>query len=33
MHRSQRHSKMQAEQVVRERFPESVRDRVHVFGG
>lgn len=33
VHRSMRHSKSEAEQVVRERFPASVRDRVHVFGG
>jgi ribonuclease Z len=32
VHRSPRHSRQQAEQVVRDRFPASVRDRVHVFG-
>ncbi len=32
VHRSMRHSKAQAERVVRERFPASIRDRVHVFG-
>lgn len=31
VHRSLRHSRSQAEQVVRDRFPASVRDRVHVF--
>ncbi len=32
VHRSARHSKAQAEQVVAQRFPASVRDKVHVFG-
>ena len=32
VHRSARHSKAQAERVVAQRFPASVRDRVHVFG-
>lgn len=32
VHRSARHSKAQAERVVAERFPASVRDKVHVFG-
>ena len=32
VHRSPRHARSAAEQVVRERFPSSVRDRVHVFG-
>lgn len=32
VHRSPRHSRRQAEAIVRERFPESVRSRVHVFG-
>lgn len=32
VHRSMRHSKSFAERVVAERFPASVRDRVHVFG-
>jgi ribonuclease Z len=32
VHRSPRHSRSAAEQIVRERFPSSVRDRVHVFG-
>jgi ribonuclease Z len=32
VHRSERHSRHEAERVVRERFPASVRDRVHVFG-
>lgn len=32
VHRSARHSRRQAERVVAERFPSSVRDRVHVFG-
>ncbi len=32
VHRSLRHSRNQAETIVRERFPASVRDRVHVFG-
>jgi ribonuclease Z len=31
VHRSLRHSQRDAEQIVRERFPASVRDRVHVF--
>lgn len=32
VHRSLRHSRRFAEQVVRERFPASVRDKVFVFG-
>lgn len=32
VHRSPRHTKAEAESIVRERFPVSVRDRVHVFG-
>jgi hypothetical protein len=32
VHRSPRHTRRQAEQVVAERFPESIRERVHVFG-
>lgn len=32
VHRSQRHSRAQAERLARERFPASVRDRVFVFG-
>lgn len=32
VHRSARHSRAQAERVVRERFPASVRDKVHLFG-
>lgn len=32
VHRSARHTKAQAEQVVAQRFPASVRDKVHVFG-
>jgi ribonuclease Z len=32
VHRSPRHTRAEAEQVVRERFPASTRDRVHVFG-
>lgn len=32
VHRSMRHSRGEAERVVRERFPASVRDKVHVFG-
>jgi ribonuclease Z len=32
VHRSPRHSRAQAERVVAERFPASVRERVHVFG-
>jgi ribonuclease Z len=32
VHRSPRHSRAQAEQIVREQFPATVRDRVHVFG-
>jgi len=32
VHRSPRHTRREAEQVVRERFPASVRDKVHVFG-
>ncbi|MEM6995842.1 MAG: MBL fold metallo-hydrolase [Myxococcota bacterium] len=32
VHRSARHSRRSAERVVAERFPASVRDRVHIFG-
>lgn len=32
VHRSPKHSRRQAERIVAERFPASVRDRVHVFG-
>lgn len=32
VHRSPRHSRAQAERIVRERFPASVREKVHVFG-
>ncbi len=32
VHRSARHSRSQARRVVAERFPKSVRDRVHLFG-
>jgi ribonuclease Z len=32
VHRSPRHTKAEAEAIVRARFPSSVRDRVHVFG-
>lgn len=32
VHRSARHSKAEAERVVAQRFPASVRDKVHVFG-
>lgn len=32
IHRSMRHPREQAEQIVRERFPAAVKDRVHVFG-
>lgn len=32
VHRSPRHTRGQAEQVVRDRFPASVGPRVHVFG-
>lgn len=32
VHRSARHSRAQAEAIVAERFPASVRDKVHVFG-
>jgi ribonuclease Z len=32
VHRSMRHSRAQAERLVRERFPAGVRDRVFVFG-
>jgi ribonuclease Z len=32
VHRSPRHTKAEAEAIVRARFPASVRDRVHVFG-
>jgi ribonuclease Z len=32
VHRSLRHSREDARRVVRERFPASVRDKIHVFG-
>jgi ribonuclease Z len=32
VHRSPRHSRSQAEQIVKTRFPAAVRDKVHVFG-
>jgi ribonuclease Z len=32
VHRSLRHTRREAEQLVRDRFPAGVRDRVHVFG-
>lgn len=32
VHRSPRHSRRQAEQVVAQRFPAELRERVHVFG-
>ncbi|MCH9684460.1 MAG: MBL fold metallo-hydrolase [Deltaproteobacteria bacterium] len=32
VHRSPRHTRSEAERIVRERFPASVRDKVHVFG-
>jgi ribonuclease Z len=32
VHRSPRHSRRQAESIVRERFPAAVRSKVHVFG-
>jgi ribonuclease Z len=32
VHRSPRHTRGQAEDVVRDRFPASIRDKVHVFG-
>jgi ribonuclease Z len=32
VHRSPRHTRQDAEQVVATRFPASMRDRVHVFG-
>lgn len=32
VHRSPRHTRSQAEALVRARFPASVRERVHVFG-
>lgn len=32
VHRSPRHTRRDVEAIVRERFPESVRERVHVFG-
>jgi len=32
VHRSARHTREQAEDVVRARFPASIRDKVHVFG-
>ena len=33
VHRSMRHPRSQAQRVVDERFPESIRARVHLFGG
>ncbi len=32
VHRSPRHTRTQAEEVVATRFPASVRDKVHIFG-
>jgi ribonuclease Z len=32
VHRSPRHTKREAEAIVRQRFPSAVLDRVHVFG-
>lgn len=32
VHRSPRHTRSEAEAIVRRRFPASVRDKVHVFG-
>lgn len=32
VHRSPRYSRGQVERIVQERFPSSIRDRVHVFG-
>ncbi len=32
VHRSPRHTRSEAESVVRARFPAGVRDRIHVFG-
>lgn len=32
VHRSPRHTRAEAEQVVQQRFPAAVRDKVHVFG-
>ena len=32
VHRSPRHSRSEAERIVADRFPASIRDRVHVFG-
>lgn len=32
VHRSPRHTRSEAERIVRERFPAAVRDKVHVFG-
>ncbi len=32
VHRSLRHTRAQAERIARERFPASVRDKIHVFG-
>ena len=32
VHRSPRHSRQQAEGIVRDRFPAAVRSKVHVFG-
>lgn len=32
VHRSPRHTRREAEEIVRTRFPASVRDKVHVFG-
>lgn len=33
VHRSPRHSRAQAERIVKERFPAAMRGKVHVFGG
>jgi ribonuclease Z len=33
VHRSLRHKKSEAERIVQERFPASVRHKIHVFGG
>jgi len=32
VHRSPRHTRSEAERIVAERFPASIRDKVHVFG-
>jgi ribonuclease Z len=32
VHRSMRHSRAEADRLVRERFPAALRERVHVFG-